>query len=180
MMSPQNPNQKQILEWLQFFGGSGRKEKGTREHVLNEMRTIGADILFPLLMSQINDSNADINVRCQANRALLNIDKNKGIELLLPLFSDSDATFRSDICGLMYEFGDERVIESLIDRMKNDSDPQIRGTAAYALGGIGSSKAIPALLETLNNDYESDKLGYSPSFCAKTAIDEIQKKSLLK
>ena len=176
-MSSQSLNQEQILEWLQIFGGSGRKVEDTLDYVLNELRAIGADKLFPFLMSQINDSNTDINVRCQSSRALLNLDKNKGIELLLPFFNDSDFIFRWDICGLMHEFGDERVIESLIDRMKNDPDPQIRGTAAYALGGIGSQKAIPALLETLANDFEFDQLGYSPSFCAESAIDEIQKKT---
>ncbi len=176
-MSSQSLNQEQILKWLQIFGGSGRKVEDTLDHVLNELRAIGVDKLFPFLMSQINDSNADINVRCQSSRALLNLDKNKGIELLLPFFNDSDYIVRWDICGLMHEFGDERVIESLIDRMKNDPDPQIRGTAAYALGGIGNPKVIPSLLVTLNNDHEFDQLGYSPSFCAEQAIDEIRKKS---
>ncbi len=176
-MSSQRLNQEQILKYLQVFGGSGRKVEGSLDHVLNELRAIGTDILFPFLMSQINDRNGDINIRCQSSRALLNIDKNKGIELLLPFFNDSDSTFRWDICGLMHEFGDERVIEALINRMKNDPDPQIRGTAAYALGGIGIPDTIPALQETVNNDFESDNLGYSPSFCAESAINEIQKKT---
>ncbi len=176
-MSSQSLNQEQILKWLQVFGGSGQKEESSLDHVLNELRAIGADKLFPFLMSQINNSSADINVRCQSCRALLNLDKNKGIELLLPFFNDSDSTFRWDICGLMHEFGDERVIESLIDRMKNDPEPQIRGTAAYALGGVGNPEAIPSLLHTFNTDHEFDQLGYSPSFCAEQAIDEIQRKS---
>ena len=177
MMSSQRLNQEQILKWLQVFGGSGRIVEDSLDHVLNELRAIGTDKLFPFLMSLINDSNNDINVRCQSSRALLNIDKTKGIELLLPFFKDSDSTFRCDICGLMHEFGDERVIEALIDRLKNDPDPKIRGTAAYALGGIGMQSSITALQETMANDFEFDNLGYSPSFCAEMAINEIQKKT---
>jgi hypothetical protein len=41
------------------------------------------------------------------------------------------------------------------------------------LGGIGSPEAIPALLATLDSDNECDQLGYSPSFCAAGALDDI-------
>jgi HEAT repeat protein len=177
MMASQRLNQEQILKWLQVFGGSGQIVEDSLDHVLNELRTIGPDKLFSFLMSKINDPNTDINVRCQSSRALLNLDKNKGIELLLPFFNDTDPVFRWDICGLMHEFGDGRVVDALIDRMKNDTDPQIRGTAAYALGGVGNPEIIPVLLETFNNDHEFDQLGYSPSFCAEGAISEIQRKS---
>jgi len=59
--------------------------------------------------------------------------------------------------------------------MKSDTDAQVRGTAAYALGGIGHAAAIPALIETLEIDHEYDQLGHSPSWCAATALDDILK-----
>ena len=176
MTSSQNLNQEQLMNWLELFGGPRSKGQEARDHALDEMRAIGADKLFPPLMSLINDPNVELDTRCQATRAVLGLDARKGIELLLPLFNDPDTTFRWDICGLMHEFGDRCVFESLIDRMKNDPDPQIRGTAAYALGGIGDLEVIPVLLDTFNNDHEFDQLGYSPSFCAEQAIDEIQRK----
>jgi HEAT repeat protein len=177
MTSSQNLSQEQLMKWLELFGGPRSKGQEARDHALDEMRVIGADKLFPPLTSLINDPNVEIDTRCQATRAVLGLDAKHGIELLLPLFNDPDTTFRWDICGLMHEFGDDRVIEPLIDRMKNDPDPQIRGTAAYALGGIGNPAAIPALLNTFNNDHEFDQLGYSASFCAEQAIDEIHRKS---
>ena len=76
-MSSQRLQKEQILKSLQAFGGSGHKVEGSLDHVLNELRVIGTDTLFPFLMSLINDSNNDINVRCQSSRALLNIDKTK-------------------------------------------------------------------------------------------------------
>ena len=171
----QEYSQDQLVKWLDLLGGPGWEGQRACDHALDEMRQIGAAKLFPVLKLKLNDR--DINVRCKASRAILGIDAKKGIELLLPFFNDPDATFRWDICGLMHEYGNEHVIEPLIDRMKNDSDPQIRGTAAYALGGIGNPRAIPALVETLNNDHEIDELGYSPSSSAETAIHEIDKKS---
>lgn len=168
---------QQLMNWLSLVGGPGWKGEEARDLAVLEMRKIGADKLFPLLIPFLNSSSSDINIRCKASRAVLGIDQRKGIELLLPLFNDSDTVFRWDICGLMHEFGDERVLDSLIERMKDDADPQVRGTAAYALGGIGNPKALPSLLITLENDHEFDELGYSPSFSAKTAIDEIRRKN---
>jgi PBS lyase HEAT-like repeat len=49
----------------------------------------------------------------------------------------------------------------------------VRGTAAYALGGIGSPAAIPALLAVLGSDNEADELGHTPSGSAATALDDI-------
>ncbi len=57
-------------------------------------------------------------------------------------------------------------LEPLVRLMKTDPDPQVRNTAAYALGGIGDIRAIPALIETLDNDHEFDEMGHSASSCA--------------
>ena len=59
--------------------------------------------------------------------------------------------------------------------MQTDPDPTVRNTAAYALGGIGDPSAIPALIKTLDEDHEFDELGYSASWCAATALDDIIK-----
>jgi hypothetical protein len=57
--------------------------------------------------------------------------------------------------------------------LQGDPDAQVRGTAAYALGGIRSPAAIPALLTALESDHEPDELGHSASSCAATALDDI-------
>jgi hypothetical protein len=73
----------------------------------------------------------------------------------------------------LHDFGDERAVPALAELLRRDPDPTVRGTAAYALGGIGSPAAIPALLAALGSDNESDELGHSPSSCAATALDDI-------
>jgi len=60
-----------------------------------------------------------------------------------------------------------------MERLQGDPDPQVRETAAYALGSIKSPAAIPALIETMGSDHAGDQLGHSPSSCAATALDEI-------
>src|SRR5687767_13449121 len=109
MTSSQHLSEEQLIKWLQLFGGPGYKRPEARDRAIEEMRAVGADKLFPLLISRISDPNTNINIRCQASRALLGIDAKKGIDLLLTLFNDPDTTFRWDICGLMHEFGDDRV-----------------------------------------------------------------------
>jgi HEAT repeat protein len=67
----------------------------------------------------------------------------------------------------------ETVIEPLIEVLKTDADPGVRGQAASALGRVGSPQSIPPLLEALDHDNETDSLGYSPSFNASQALDNI-------
>ena len=40
-------------------------------------------------------------------------------------------------------------LSTVVSELLSDPDPQVRGTAAYALGGIGSPAAIPALVRAL-------------------------------
>jgi hypothetical protein len=74
---------------------------------------------------------------------------------------------------LLHDMADPRAVERLIGIMQGDPDPQVRGTAAYALGGIGEARAIPALIKTLDEDHAFDELGHSASSSAATALDDI-------
>lgn len=82
MTSSQNLSEARLITWLQLFGGPGYKGEETRDRAIEEMRELGVNKLFPLLMLRISDSNTDIDIRCNASRALLFIDAKKGIELL--------------------------------------------------------------------------------------------------
>ena len=120
-------------------------------------------LLVPML------AGPDPEVRCGASEAILRLDPGRGVDQVLPLLNDTDTTVRWYTSGLLHDFGDGRAVDSLIARMQEDPDPQVRGTAAYALGGIDCPKAIPALIATLRADHEWDELGHSPSSCAAGA-----------
>jgi HEAT repeat protein len=175
MPSTQDHFEEHVQKYLDLLIGPQYKSYEAQKDAVAELQKIGANRLYPLLIPML-DSHA-LLIRLQASRAILSIDEQKGIELLLPYLNDPDPEFRYDLCGLMHDFGDNRVTNSLIGLMQNDTDPQIRGQAAFALGVIGDPRAIPALTDTMNNDHEIDVLGYSPSSLAKIALKEIEEKS---
>ena len=170
-MIQMDDTKKRLNDWLALLDGPGWKGPEAANRAIQEMRAFGPHRLIPLLIGML--ANSDAEVRCNAAQAILWIDDKQGIHHLLPLFRDADSVVRWHVCGLMHDFGDERAVTFLMDCMKNDPDPQVRGTAAYALGAIGSLRAIPALTETLGNDHNVDRLGFTPSFCAEQALKAI-------
>jgi hypothetical protein len=161
---------QKVRAWLYRIDGSGF-DREVADRVIAEMKALGSKRLFPHLREILTDS--DSQVRCLALLAICHIDPTAGIDLLLPMLDDPDVVVRWHVCGLLHDIRDRRAIEPLIRIMKSDPDPQVRNTAAYALGGIGDPVAIPALIQTLDNDHQVDELGYTASSCAATALDNI-------
>ena len=164
------PNE--LRDWLTQLYGSP-SNPGQCDHVIAKLRSIGSGRLFPALKGFLSDPDSEF--RCLAASAVFHVDPLAGVDLLLPLLDDPEIVVRWHTCGLMHDIGDKRAVQPLIQIMKTDTDPQVRNTAAYALGGIGDPIAIPALIETLDNDHEFDELGHSASSCAATSLDEILK-----
>lgn len=160
-----------LKERLALLGGDGYQGEDAMKRAIEEMRAAGSERLFPVLVDLLR--GADVEIRCKSCEAIYWIDRHRGLDLVLPLLNDPESVVRWNTCGCLHDFRDARAIEPLIDRLKHDPDPHVRGTAAYALGGIGSPEAIPALVETVRSDHEADQLGYTPSWCAAGALDEI-------
>lgn len=164
--------EEQCLErWLALFQGPGFRGQKARDQAIAEMQAAGSDRLFPLLRERLADP--DPEVRCVAIQAALWIDAPAGQNLVLPLLYDVAAEVRWCVCWCLHDFGDHGAVSLLIDVLEGDENPQIRGAAAYALGGIGSPAAIPALLASLDDDLVTDRLGQSPSASAATALEFI-------
>jgi HEAT repeat protein len=160
-----------LKRWLALLGGEGWQGREARDRAVAEMRAVGAERLLPSLTALLREPA--VEVRCSASEAILWLDQQQGMDLVLPLLDDPNATVRWNTCGLLHDFGDERAVTPLIKRMREDPAPDVRGTAAYALGGIGNTSAIPALQDTLQSDHQCDALGHSPSSAAAAALDEI-------
>lgn len=126
--------------------------------------------MLPMLAKLFADP--DLDIRASAIEAALRIDKESSLALLMPMLSHPEWHMRHHICGLMNEFGDQRAMEPLLEILRNDTDPQVRGAAALGLEGIGDVTAIPDLVEIAENDHETDRLGYAPSHSARDAISE--------
>jgi HEAT repeat protein len=164
-------DQSRLEGWLARLGGPGFKGRQDRDQAVAEMRTAGADKLYPLLVPMLADPDAE--ARCKGCEAVLRLDARRGVELVLPLLRDADVTVRWFACGCLWELGDDRAVAPLLAILQTDEDAQVRGVAARALGRLGGPAVIPALLATMASDHEQDLHGHSPSGCAATALDDI-------
>jgi HEAT repeat protein len=162
--------QSKLANWLTALRVPGIKG---RDHnaIIAEMRDQGGEHLFPLLLAYLGDP--DPLVRSAICETLLRIDAHRAMEFVLPILFDADDYVRWHLCGCLSRFGDQTAVGPLIKVLKTDKDAKVRGTAAYALGGICSPAAIPALVSAMESDHEYDCLGHSASSCAATALDEI-------
>ena len=160
-----------LRDWLPALCGAS--DDPNRAKMIEKMHSIGLSRLRSALQELLRDPDSEM--RCYAELAVFHVAPQEGLFLLLPLLDDPEVVVRWHTCGLLHDIGDKRAVQPLIQIMKTDPDPQVRNTAAYALGGVGDPSAIPALIETLDNDHEWDELGYSASSCAATALDDILK-----
>jgi hypothetical protein len=162
---------EQLAQWLEAINRPTLKDEGAHDRAIAEMQSTGVEKVLPLLIDRL--SAGDPQDRCDAITALLILDAGRAVEPVAAMLSDPDTTVRWHACGSLHDFGDERAVKGLCEVLQGDPDPQVRGTAAYALGGIGSPAAIPFLLTALGFDNEWDIHGHSPSSCAATALDDI-------
>jgi hypothetical protein len=159
-----------LRESLRFFGGPGH-DRRKRDRFVEEMRKGNSSVVLSMLAELFTDS--DLDIRANAIEAALRIDRESGLDLVMPLLRHPEWHMRYYICGLMNELGDGRAVEPLLAILRNDSDPQVRGAAAFGLGEIGDVIAIPDLVEIAENDHETDRLEYATSQSARQAIHQI-------
>jgi HEAT repeat protein len=171
MATTQSDDASQLDGWLALLGGPGYRGREAQEWAVAQLRTAGADRLFPLLNPMLADP--DPVVRCTACEAVLFVDAQRAMNLVLHVLDDPNVTVRWHACGCLHDHGDERAVAALVGVLRGDPDAQVRGSAASALGGIGSPGAIPALLAAIDSDHEEDIHGHSAASCAARALDDI-------
>lgn len=162
----------QIQDWLSRLEGSdGGSSQQIRDRAIAQLRRLGAEQVFPLLVPRL--ASPRLEDRSQACAGILYTDAAKGMPYVLALLDDPEPAVRLSICDLLYVFGGDDVTEILIGILQRDRDPQVRGVAAAILGVIGTPAAIPHLIQALDSDHESDIHGHSPSGGAAAALDKM-------
>jgi hypothetical protein len=142
-----------------------------RRMLLDDLAVLGPEKAIPIVVEKLHDPDGEF--RCEAAEIMLRMEGEYGIPHVLPLFNDPLDYVRWNVLGQIAGYGDDSVIEPLIDKLRTDPEPGVRGQAAYALGHIGSPQAIPSLIAALDNDKEEDSQGHSPSSISATALDNI-------
>ncbi len=157
--------QERLDAWLLRLGSFD-----DRTQAVAEMRGAGVDALLPHLISMLT---GDADARCAACEAILRVDAQRGLELVLPLLHDSDLGVRWFACERVAGPGGAKAVPALLMLLRFDEDAQVRGTAARGLGWQGGPEVIPALLDSMASDHEFDMHGQSASHCAAMALDDM-------
>jgi HEAT repeat protein len=164
--------EERLDRWLSLMDGPGWQGREARDRAVDEMRAAGTTTVLPALTEKLADPDGD--TRCRACVAILFADRQRGVELVLPLLNDPEPGVQYYACGCLMDFGDERAVEPLVALLRSDPDPGVRVIAADALGRIGSPVALPALQESAGQDHEVDPLGFTPSSPARQALEAIR------
>ena len=115
----------------------------------------------------------DDEVRCQILEGLALLYRSDAVGTLLRWIQDESVIVRWVVCGCLHDIGDSSAVPPLVERLRRDPDTQVRGTAAYALGGIGFPDVLPDLHRTFLEDHAVDELGHTPSHTAREAMTDV-------
>jgi HEAT repeat protein len=139
------------------------------------------DRLSIVKIGRILLEDANPEKRRQGIDALMNIDPENNVNLIVPMLDDIDAGVR--YLAMYYikrtkEFlEDKKIISLVIKSLLEDPSPAIRVEAAEALGECKTSEeAKSALLWVRDHDFEYDDQGYNVSYIAGIALENLTSK----
>lgn len=141
------------LKKIQDYINSLPKERNIKVELENqEVKT--DKLISPEIIEDFQKKLDNNNFYIREEAALdLGITRDpQGIDLLLPKIEDENLEVRQAVCHALGEIGvnEKKVVDALINRLKNDTDLEVKQIVALALGKIGSQDVIPSLLECLN------------------------------
>lgn len=94
-------------------------------------------------------SDASPIVRATAAKAVLSLDPNESIALLLPLLKDKDEFVRREVAYALGRTRSRSATAALAERLLTDKEDGVRAAAAVALGDIADEAAVVSLAGTL-------------------------------
>jgi HEAT repeat protein len=137
-----------------------------RANAAKALGRIGDERAIEPLIDTLNDR--DIAVRASAARALGSLGNERAIEPLIEAFyNEEDEMVRRDIISALSGYRDERVLDIMIQCLK-DKDANVRRIAASALWKTGGERAIEPLIEALSDEESTVR------YCAVSALDGVK------
>lgn len=156
---------------IKLLGDLHSSDRHIRQRSIDEAKSMNRDLVIDELMQCLHEP--DPNMRSDAAEALLLVDGSRSVGIVLPLLADNVASVRWHVCGLLHDFGDEKITPQLVTVLQSDAEPFVRMAAAYALGGVGAASAIDALRYAHEHDKGTDYEGRRVCDVAADAIEEI-------
>lgn len=142
---------------------------------LNRLREAGVASLDTLIAT-IGNEKMPVETRCSACWLLARIGHESSAHVLTELFDSRERGLRIASVRYFAELRGSGFENQIISILKNDSDPEVRFAAAYALGLLGLDGAIAPLLEVARNQLERPSVRGG----AIEALADIRNKEVLK
>ena len=92
-------------------------------------------------------------VRATAAKAILSLDANESVSVLLPLLKDKDEFVRREAAYALGRTRSRSATAALSERLLTDKEDGVRAAAAVALGNIGDEAAVVTLANTLAPEF---------------------------
>jgi HEAT repeat protein len=88
-------------------------------------------------------------IRATATKAVLSLDPNESVAVLLPLLKDKDEFVRREAAYALGRTRSRSATAALSEQLLNDKEDGVRAAAAVALGDIADEAAVVSLVGTL-------------------------------
>ena len=123
----------------------------TATDALIEIGDVATDALIASL------SHEKVNVRCDATRALGELNNKKAVEPVIEMLKDEWVNVRIYAVTSLGKLGDQRAVPALIEVMQKENENElVRAGAAAALGLLRDQRALLPLRELI---MKADELG---------------------
>ncbi len=123
-----------------------------RRSTAQTLGVMGFDVATPALIKSLDDSDA--KVQRFAAEALGRIGDKRAVEPLIEKLPYAEANVRRFILGALGKIGDERALAPIMAVLADESEGDVRASAAYGLGELGNAAATDALIAALGDDYK--------------------------
>lgn len=120
-------------------------------------------------------TQSDVEMQIQAVQYLAEdgrVEAIKPLEEVLKEPDDYPGTVRVTVAGQLDKFKDARVVPTLIEAARNDSEPDVRYNAILSLGNLGDLRAFETLVNILENDSEEKGKNRAAAANALTKLED--------
>ena len=138
------PTQLEIEKQQQRLGSSDQEE---RRDAVMRLGTMRLEAASRAALPALKDPSPI--VRVTAAKAILSIEPEESVTVLIPLLSDKDEFVRREAAYALGLTKSRSATAALSERLLNDKEDGVRGAAAVALGQIADEAAVVALVGKL-------------------------------